>query len=158
LRRPQSPDDIPSLIYIKPRATLASHKRRRWRPNGGREAFVAAMRRIAIWAGALILGVAALAAYRYYDVARPWIQANLPVWIGGTPSADVIIVSGNIEAHESVVSFKTVQSRIVELPFDEGARGEGGNRARPRRQVRLRSTSRDRPGDPQRPNEAARRR
>jgi len=29
-------------------------------------------------------------------------------------------VSGNIEAHESVLSFKHVQSRIVELPFDEG--------------------------------------
>ena len=31
-----------------------------------------------------------------------------------------IVVSGNIEAHESILSFKTVQSRIVELPFDEG--------------------------------------
>ena len=31
-----------------------------------------------------------------------------------------ISLSGNIEAHESVLSFKTVQSRIVELPFDEG--------------------------------------
>jgi membrane fusion protein YbhG len=35
------------------------------------------------------------------------------------PRLDVI-VSGNIEAHESVLSFKHVQSRIVELPFDEG--------------------------------------
>ncbi|HTY54491.1 MAG TPA: efflux RND transporter periplasmic adaptor subunit [Candidatus Binataceae bacterium] len=31
-----------------------------------------------------------------------------------------VILSGNIEAHESVLSFKTVQSRIIELPFDEG--------------------------------------
>jgi HlyD family secretion protein len=31
-----------------------------------------------------------------------------------------LLVSGNIEAHESVVSFKGVQSRVVELPFDEG--------------------------------------
>ncbi|MGB8412892.1 MAG: efflux RND transporter periplasmic adaptor subunit [Candidatus Binatus sp.] len=31
-----------------------------------------------------------------------------------------LLVSGDIEAHESVLSFKTVQSRIVELPFDEG--------------------------------------
>ena len=31
-----------------------------------------------------------------------------------------LALSGNIEAHESVLSFKTVQSRIVELPFDEG--------------------------------------
>jgi HlyD family secretion protein len=35
-------------------------------------------------------------------------------------ATDDLLVSGNIEAHESVVSFKAVQSRIVELPFDEG--------------------------------------
>jgi HlyD family secretion protein len=35
-------------------------------------------------------------------------------------STDNLLVSGNIEAHESVVSFKAVQSRVVELPFDEG--------------------------------------
>jgi HlyD family secretion protein len=87
---------------------------------------VAAMRRTLILAAALILGVAALAAYRYYDVARPWIEANLPVWMGGAPTSDFIIVSGNIEAHESVVSFKTVQSRIIELPFDEGAQVKAG--------------------------------
>ncbi len=34
--------------------------------------------------------------------------------------ANSLLVSGDIEAHESVLSFKTVQSRIVELPFDEG--------------------------------------
>ncbi len=38
-----------------------------------------------------------------------------------TPSStNTLLVSGNIEAHESLVSFKTVQSRIVALPFDEG--------------------------------------
>ena len=31
-----------------------------------------------------------------------------------------LVLSGNIEAHESVLSFKTVQSRIVQLPFNEG--------------------------------------
>ena len=31
-----------------------------------------------------------------------------------------IVLSGNIEAHESQLSFKTVQSRVVQLPFDEG--------------------------------------
>jgi len=35
-------------------------------------------------------------------------------------TTDSLFVSGNIEAHESVVSFKAVQSRVVELPFDEG--------------------------------------
>ena len=31
-----------------------------------------------------------------------------------------LLVSGNIETHESVVAFKSVQSRVVDLPFDEG--------------------------------------
>jgi HlyD family secretion protein len=84
------------------------------------------MRRIVILAGALILGLGVLAAFHYDDAARPWIQANLPTWLGGAPSGDFIIVSGNIEAHESVVSFKTVQSRIIELPFDEGAQVKKG--------------------------------
>ncbi len=35
-------------------------------------------------------------------------------------STGSLLLSGNIEAHESVVSFKAVQSRVVELPFDEG--------------------------------------
>ena len=35
-------------------------------------------------------------------------------------STSTLLVSGNIEAHESLVSFKTVQSRIIDLPFDEG--------------------------------------
>ncbi len=30
------------------------------------------------------------------------------------------MLSGNIEAHESVLGFKTVQSRVVQLPFNEG--------------------------------------
>jgi HlyD family secretion protein len=84
------------------------------------------MRRPLILAGALILGAAALGVYRYHDAARPWTLANLPVWLGGVPSADFIVVSGNIEAHESVVSFKSVQSRIIELPFDEGAQVKAG--------------------------------
>ena len=38
----------------------------------------------------------------------------------GDVDTNSLLVSGNIEAHESVLSFKTVQSRIVELPFNEG--------------------------------------
>jgi HlyD family secretion protein len=37
-----------------------------------------------------------------------------------------LVVSGNIEAHESVLSFKAVQSRITVLPFDEGQWVEKG--------------------------------
>ena len=36
-------------------------------------------------------------------------------------SPATIVVSGNIEAHESVLSFTQVQAPIVELAFDEGA-------------------------------------
>ncbi len=42
------------------------------------------------------------------------------LWLWRQPATNTLVVSGNIEAHESVLSFKTVQSRIVELPFDEG--------------------------------------
>src|SRR5271154_3547339 len=35
-------------------------------------------------------------------------------------STNTLLISGNIEAHESLVSFKTVQSRIIDLRFDEG--------------------------------------
>lgn len=46
--------------------------------------------------------------------------------IFGHPAPVMLQVSGNIEAHESVLSFKSVQSRIIELPFDEGARVKRG--------------------------------
>lgn len=47
-------------------------------------------------------------------------------WFGSSAHADRIIVSGNIEAHQSVLSFTQVQAPIVELPFDEGAAVEQG--------------------------------
>lgn len=58
-----------------------------------------------------IVVVAALA-------AAAW--ASAPLLFSTADSHASLIVSGNIEAHESVVSFKAVQSRVVELPFDEG--------------------------------------
>jgi HlyD family secretion protein len=67
---------------------------------------------------AVILGLGGAAAYRFQDILIPWIE--------GKPNAEYILVSGNIEAHESVLSFKTVQSRIVELPFDEGQTVKAG--------------------------------
>ena len=40
--------------------------------------------------------------------------------IGVLQTTSNIVVSGNIEAHQSVLGFKAVQSQIVELPFNEG--------------------------------------
>jgi HlyD family secretion protein len=53
-------------------------------------------------------------------------RGTLHDWIVGPRAAATIMVSGNIEAHQSVLGFKTVQSRIVELPFDEGQWVEKG--------------------------------
>jgi HlyD family secretion protein len=45
-----------------------------------------------------------------------------PILARWDPSShnNTLVLSGNIEAHESVLSFKIVQSRIVQLPFNEG--------------------------------------
>jgi len=65
------------------------------------------------WAAiAVVIAVVGVAAY--------FARTTLYSWIGGGPAAAIIPVSGNIEAHQSVLGFKAVQSRIVELPFDEG--------------------------------------
>lgn len=47
-------------------------------------------------------------------------STTLRRWLGNGRSETQLQLSGNIEAHESVLSFKSVQSRIVGLPFDEG--------------------------------------
>jgi HlyD family secretion protein len=49
------------------------------------------------------------------------VGGALAGWFSPSPPSDSLLVSGDIEAHESLLSFKTVQSRIVLLPFDEGA-------------------------------------
>jgi HlyD family secretion protein len=59
----------------------------------------------------LLILLAALAAAGYYFV--------YPRFFKPKPPATQIRLSGNIEAHESVLSFK-VQGRIVELPIEEG--------------------------------------
>lgn len=53
-------------------------------------------------------------------------RSTLHDWFFAPKVASIILVSGNIEAHQSVLGFKTVQSRIVELPFDEGQWVEKG--------------------------------
>jgi HlyD family secretion protein len=56
----------------------------------------------------VLLLAAAAASYYYY-----------PRWNGQIPPDNRLKISGNIEAHESLVSFR-VQGRIVELPVEEG--------------------------------------
>ncbi len=53
-------------------------------------------------------------------VAGYFERGTLQKWLTGPRLAATILVSGNIEAHQAVLGFKTVQSTIVELPFDEG--------------------------------------
>jgi HlyD family secretion protein len=68
--------------------------------------------KLALFAAAFVLvggGAAAL-----------WNLDALLRWFTSSSEASTIVVSGNIEAHQSVLGFKTVQSRIVELPFNEG--------------------------------------
>lgn len=64
------------------------------------------MKRIIIASATILIALAALA-------FRPFFLEN-------QTKPDTLLVSGNIEAHESVVSFKAVESRITALPFDEG--------------------------------------
>ncbi|HML13492.1 MAG TPA: efflux RND transporter periplasmic adaptor subunit [Xanthobacteraceae bacterium] len=61
---------------------------------------------------AVVLLAGAAAAYSYNGPIRSWLFSPA--------QPPTILVSGNIEAHQSVLGFKTVQSRVVELPFDEG--------------------------------------
>ena len=69
---------------------------------------------------ALILVVLLAAAAAGYGIwrSRPALEALF----FPTRSTGHIVVSGNIEAHQSVLSFTQVQAPIVDLPFDEGAR------------------------------------
>jgi HlyD family secretion protein len=60
----------------------------------------------------LLLASAGLTAY--------WQRAAITGWLGPNARNQTILLSGNVEAHQSVLGFKTVQSRIVELPFNEG--------------------------------------
>ncbi|MGE5625547.1 MAG: HlyD family secretion protein [Bacillota bacterium] len=62
----------------------------------------------------LLVATAALA------TAAIGVSVAYAAWhiFGGKDTA--LTLSGNIEAHESVLSFNEVQSRIVVLPFDEG--------------------------------------
>jgi HlyD family secretion protein len=54
-------------------------------------------------------------------VGALWFQQSIrDAVLGPSSTPDLITLSGNIEAHESVLSFIQIQAPIVELPFDEG--------------------------------------
>lgn len=67
----------------------------------------------------LCLAIAGLAAGGYGLWRFPGAVAK--VLFGAPARPGTIVVSGNIEAHESVLSFTQVQAPIIELAFDEGA-------------------------------------
>ncbi len=58
--------------------------------------------------------------------AGGYVMWQSPSLFGPAASKGSLIVSGNIEAHESVLSFTAVQAPIVALPFDEGAAVQTG--------------------------------
>jgi HlyD family secretion protein len=70
----------------------------------------------------LRLGVAFTVAVAILGAAAAIIRQLIPQQL---PAATVLL-SGNIEAHQSLLSFKQIQSRITELPFDEGQWVEKG--------------------------------
>jgi HlyD family secretion protein len=66
-----------------------------------------------------VLVMAAVCAVLLLSAWVLWQPPSLAFW-RTRDTNHVLMLSGNIEAHESVLSFKTVQSRITELPFQEG--------------------------------------
>jgi len=66
----------------------------------------------------LIVGLTALAVFAGIRLYR--------VWLADRASANELKLSGNIEAHESLVSFK-VMGRIIRLPVDEGMAMKAGD-------------------------------
>lgn len=69
------------------------------------------------------LGAAAVIAAGLF-AAQYWNQVNKGPF--GSTEPGQIIISGNIEAHESLLSFTNVQAPIIALPFDEGAKVRQG--------------------------------
>lgn len=59
----------------------------------------------------LFVALAFVVGMALHDPLSSWLRPE---------NTHTLVLSGNIEAHESVLSFKTVQSRIVLLPFNEG--------------------------------------
>ena len=69
--------------------------------------------------GFAVLAVAAAAGLLVSHPLREWVFGS------GAPAGRVVL-TGNVEAHESVLSFSNVQGVITKLPFDEGRQVRAG--------------------------------
>jgi membrane fusion protein YbhG len=72
------------------------------------------------WRALVLIFLVLLVAAGAYGLRRGWVAVTTALFERPREAA-LIFVSGNIEAHESVLSFTQVQAPIVALPFDEGA-------------------------------------
>ncbi|HML83183.1 MAG: HlyD family secretion protein [Thiomonas sp.] len=70
-------------------------------------------RRRLVWTGLVAALIVAALLVRVWPPAHRWV-------FGPGAATNHVVVSGNIEAHQSVLSFTNVQAPITELPFDEG--------------------------------------
>ncbi|HEY0183753.1 MAG TPA: efflux RND transporter periplasmic adaptor subunit [Rhodopila sp.] len=68
---------------------------------------------VLVGVGLLVVAAGGYAAWRWPSV---WQEL-----LGPSATANRVMLSGNFEAHQSVLSFTEVQAPIVSLPFDEGA-------------------------------------
>ncbi len=60
--------------------------------------------------------------------AAIWYRQPIGEILFGQPAvANTVLVSGNIEAHESTLSFTQIQAPVVELPFNEGQTVQSGD-------------------------------
>lgn len=75
------------------------------------------------WIALLVFAVVLLGLGGYGFLRRSAIGS---IFFGASTNPGRVVVSGNIEAHESVLSFTQVQAPIVDLPFDEGAQVKSG--------------------------------
>ena len=72
------------------------------------------------------LGIAALIILILLAAAILLLTPARRILFGPPAGIQNIVVSGNIEAHQSVLNFTQVQAPIVYLPFDEGKYVESG--------------------------------
>ena len=96
---------VPASRSAKPQPSNTTTSRRRWSALFGLVCFIAL----------------AAGAYGFWRWPGAWQRLTGP---RAVPNA--IVLSGNIEAHESTLSVTQVQAPIVYLPFDEGAFVESG--------------------------------